>query len=128
MAFLMTGIALDVAQVLRCLVLFCYLGSIDPGGWMASSIASPTTALVFLGSLGLRLILVSGGGGDVGHSLVFVLGGLALGFSVGVLLGFGRRAVALRAPGIDVFNIEERLQFSLCFYITCLLQNFFPAI
>ncbi len=91
MAFLMTGIALDVAQVLWCLVLvlFRYLGSIDSGGWMASSMASPTTALVFLGSLGLRLILVSGGGGVVGLSLVFVLGGLALGLSVGVLLGFG---------------------------------------
>ncbi len=76
MTFLMAGVALDVAQVLRCLVLFRYLSSIDPGGWMAS-IASPTTALVFLGSLGLRLI--SGVGGVVGLSLVFVLGGLVLG-------------------------------------------------
>ncbi len=83
----MIGIALDVAQVLRCLVFFCYLGSIDPGDWMASSMVSPATALVFLGSLGLRLI--SEGGGVVGLSLVFVLGGLALGLSVGVLLGFG---------------------------------------
>ncbi len=65
--------------------------------------ASPTTALVFLGSLGLRLMLISGGRGVVGLSLVFVLGALALGLPVGVLLVFfGRRAVALRAPGIDV--------------------------
>ncbi len=87
MAFLMTGVALDVAQVLWCLVLFRYLGSIDPGGWMASSMTSSATALVFLGSLGLRLI--SGGRGAVGLSLVFVLGGLALGLSIDVLLVFG---------------------------------------
>ncbi len=73
----MTGIALDVAQVLRCLIFFRYFGSIDPGGWMAFSMASLATALVFLGSLGLKLI--SGGGGAVGLSRVFVLGGLALG-------------------------------------------------
>ncbi len=107
MAFLMIGLALDVAHILRCLVIFRYLCSIDPGGWMASMV-SPTTALVFLRSLGLRLI--SGGGGAVGLSLVFVLGGLALGLSVGVLLVFfGRRAMALWASGIDVPNIEGRL-------------------
>ncbi len=89
MVFLMTGVALDVAQVLRCLilVLFRYLDSIDLGSWMASSMASPTTALVFLGSLGLRLI--SGSGGAVGLNLVFVLEGLALGLSIGVLLVLG---------------------------------------
>ncbi len=123
----MAGIALDVAQVLWCLVLFRYLGSIDPGGWMASSMTSPTTALVFLGSLSLRLI--SGGGGAVGLSLVFVLGGLALGLLVGILLVFfDRRAMALWAPGIDVPNIEGRLQVSLCLCITCLLYNFLSAI
>ncbi len=95
---------------------------------MASSMAFPMTALVFLGSLGLRLMLVSGGGGVVGLILVFVLGGLALGLSVGVLLVLGQQAMALRAPGVDVPNIEGRLQVSLCFYITCLLHNFFPAI
>ncbi len=72
-AFLMTGVALDVAQVLRRLVLLCYLGSIDPNGWMAS----PTTTLVFLGGVSLRLI--SGSRGAVGLSLVFVLGGLIWG-------------------------------------------------
>ncbi len=122
----MTGVALDVAQVFRCLVLFRYLGSIYPGGWMASSMASLTTALVFLGGLGLRLI--SGVGGAMGLSLVFVLGGLALGLSVGVLLVLGRQAVALRAPGIDVPNIEGRLQVSLHFCITCLLHNFLATI
>ncbi len=121
----MIGVALDVAQVLRCLVLLRYLGSIDPGGWMASSMTSPMTALVFLGSLGLRLI---SRGGVVGLSLVFVLGGLALGLSVGVFLVLGRRAVALRAPGVDDPNIEGRLQVSLYFYITCFLHNFLPAI
>ncbi len=126
MVFLMTGIALNVAQVFRCLVLFHYLGSIDPGGSMAS-MAFPTTALVFLGSLSLRLI--SGGGGVVGLSFVFVLGGRILGLPVGDLLVlFGRRAVALRAPDIDVPNIEGRLQISLYLYITCLLHNFLPAI
>ncbi len=122
----MAGIVLDVAQVFRCFVFFCYLGSVDPGGWMAS-IASLTTALIFLGSLGLRLI--SGSGGAVGLSLVFVLGGLILGLPVGVLLVFfGRRAVALWAPDIDVPNIEGKLQVSFCLCITCLLYNFLPAI
>ncbi len=62
MAFLMTGVALDVAQVLWCLVFFRYLDSIDSGGWIASSMASPATSLVFFGSLGMRLLLISGGG------------------------------------------------------------------
>ncbi len=85
----MVGVALDVTQILGRLVLFRYLNSIDPSGWMAS----PTTALVFLGGLGLRLI--SGGGGTMGLSLVFVLRGLILGLPVGVLLVFfGRQAMA----------------------------------
>ncbi len=93
MAFLITGIALNVAQILPCLVLICYLDSIDPIGWMAS-MPSPTTALVFLGSLGLRLI--SGDGGAVGLRLVFVLGGLILRLPLGVLLVFfGRQTMAL---------------------------------
>ncbi len=127
-AFLVTGIALDVAQVLWCLVLFRYLYSIDSGSWMASCMASPATVLVLFGSLGLRLLLISGGGGVVGPSLFFVLGGLTLGLSVGVLLVLGRRAVAFRAPGINVPNIKGRLQVSFGLYITCLLYNFLPAI
>ncbi len=123
----MAGIALNVAQVLRCLVFFYYLGSIDLSGWMASSMASPTTALVFLGGRGLRLI--SGGRGVVGLSLVFVFGALALGLLVGVLIvSFGRRAMALWAPCIDVPNVEGRLQVSLCLCIIFLLHNFFLAI
>ncbi len=123
MAFLITGVALDVAQVLRRLIFLCYLGSIDSSGWMAS----PMTALVFLRGLGLRLI--SGGGRAVRLSLVFVLGGLILRLLVGVLFVFlGRRAMALRAPGIDVPNLEGRLQDSLGLYITYLLHNFLPAI
>ncbi len=126
MIILIVREALDVAQVLGRLVLFRYLGSIDPGGWNAS-MASPTTALVFLGSLDLRLISV--GGGVVGFSLVFVLGGFILGLLVGVLLVFfGRRAMALWALGIDVPNVEGGLQVSLCFCITCLLYNFLPTI
>ncbi len=106
-AFLITGIAFDVAQVLWCFVLFRYLGSIDLGGWIAS-MASPTIAHVFLGSPGLRLI--SGGGRAVGLSLVFILGGLILRLPVGVLLVFfGQWAVAFRVPGIDVLNVEGRL-------------------
>ncbi len=126
MAFLMTGIALDIAQVLGRFVFFCYLGSNDPGGWIAS-MASPTTALIFFGSLGLRLI--SGGGGVVRLSLVFVLRGLILGLLVGVLLVFfGRRAMALWVPGINILEVERRLQVSLCLYITCFLHNFLPTI
>ncbi len=101
MTFLLTGVALDVAQVLGRLVFFRYLDSIDLSGWMAS----PTTALVFLGVLGLRLI--SRSGVTVGLSLVFVLGGLILGLPIRVfLVFFGRRAMALWAPDIDVFNVE----------------------
>ncbi len=48
--------------------------------------ASPTTALVFFGSLSLSLI--SGGRGAVGLSLVFILGGLILGLSVSIFLVF----------------------------------------
>ncbi len=48
--------------------------------------ASLTTALVFLGGLGLRLI--SGDRGAVELSLVFVLRGLILGLPVGILLVF----------------------------------------
>ncbi len=92
-----------------------------------ASIASPTTTLVLLGSLSRRLI--SRSGRIVGLSLVFVLGGLILRLQVGVLLVFfGRRAVALWAPGIDVPNVEGRLQVSICLCITCLLNNFLPAI
>ena len=76
--------------------------------------ASSTAALVFFGGLGLRLI--SGSGGAMGLSLVFVLGGLVLGLSISVfLVFFGQRAMALRVSGIDVPNVEERLQVSLCF-------------
>ncbi len=78
----MTGVALDMAQVLGRFVFFRYLGSIDPCGWMTS----PTTALVFFGGLGLRLM--SGSGGAVRLSLVFVFGDLVLGLPVSVLLVF----------------------------------------
>ncbi len=125
-AFLMTSIALKVAQVLRCLALSRYLDSIDPGSWMAS-VASPTTALVYLGSLGLRLI--NGGGRAVRLSLVFVLEGLILELPVGVLLVFfGQRAIAFWAPGIDIPNVEGKLQINLYLHITCFLHNFLPAI
>ncbi len=67
MTLLVTGITLDMAQVLWRLVFLCYLGSIDPSGWMAF----PMTALFFLEGLGLRLL--SRGGGIV-LSLVFIRG------------------------------------------------------
>ncbi len=87
MALLVADVTFDMAQVLWRLVfvLSRYLGSIDPGRWMAS-MASPTTAFVFFGSLGLKLI--SGGGGIVGLSFVFVLGGIIARLSVGVLVVF----------------------------------------
>ncbi len=120
---MMTDVALNMAQVLEHLIFFCYLGSINPGGWMAF----PKTTLVFLGGMGLRLI--SGSGEAVGLSLVFVLGDLILGLPVGVfLVFFGRWVMAFWAPGIDVPNVEGRLQVSLCLYITCLLYHFLPAI
>ncbi len=83
----MTGVALDMAQVFWHLVLLCYLSNIDPDDWMAS-MASLVTALVFLGSLDLRLI--SGGRGAMGLSLVFVLEGLVLGLPIDVLSVFCR--------------------------------------
>ncbi len=80
----MTSVAFDIAQVFWCLVfvLLCYLDGINPSGWMAS-MASPTTTLLLLGSLGLRLISKRGGLG-----LSFVLGGLIAGLLIGVLLVF----------------------------------------
>ncbi len=89
--------------------------------------ASPTTTPVFLGGLGLRL--VSGGRGVVGLSLFFVLEGLILRLPVGVLLVFfRRRAMAFRAPGINVPNVEGSLQVSLCLYITYLFHHFLQAV
>ncbi len=84
MTLLVAGIALDMAQVLGrpVLVLLCYLGGIDPGGWM-TPIASPTTSLVFLEGLGLRLI-----SRRRGLELSLVLGSLIAGLSIGVLLVF----------------------------------------
>ncbi len=76
---LMVGVALDMAEVLRRLVFLCYLSSIDSSSWMAS----PTTALVFFGGLGLRLISKRGGLG-----LSLVLGGLIAGLLIGILLVF----------------------------------------
>ncbi len=88
--------------------------------------ASPKIALVFLGGLGLRLISRRGG---LGLSLVFVLRGLALGLSVGVLLiFFGQRAIAFWAPRVNVPNIEGWLQVNFCFCIICFLHHFFLCI
>ncbi len=85
----MIDIVFNMTQVLWRLVLvfLCYLGGIDPSGWMTfmASMASPTTSLVFLGSLGLRLISKRGGLG-----LSLVLGSLIAGLLVDVLLVFFR--------------------------------------
>ncbi len=67
MAFLMTDVAFDVTQILWRLVFLCYLGGIDPNGWMPFS----STALVFFRGLSLRLI--SKGRGAVGLSLALFL-------------------------------------------------------
>ncbi len=115
-----------MAQVLWHLIFLCYFGSINLGDWMAF-MASLTTALVFLGSLGLRLI--SGGEGAVGLSLVFILGSLVLGLLVSILLVFlCRQAMAFWVFGVDFPNIKGWLQVSLCFYITCFFHHFFPRI
>ncbi len=84
---LVAGVTFDMAQVLWRLVLIFlhYLGSIDLSDWMVSL----TTALIFLGGLGLRLI--SGGRGIVKLSLVFVfIEGLVAELPVGVLFVFLR--------------------------------------
>ncbi len=70
-----------------------------------ASMASPTTALIFFGSLGLRLI--SRSGGAVGLNIVFVLEGLILELLVDILLVFlCQRGMAFRAPGVDFPNIK----------------------
>ncbi len=115
---LVTGVILDMAEVLLRLIFFHYLGSVDLSGWMAS----PTTVFVFLGGLGLKLI---SGGGGIGLSLVFI-GGLIAGLLIGILFVlFCWQAMAFRAPGIDVPNVEGRLQVNLYLYITCLFHHFF---
>ncbi len=89
--------------------------------------AFPMTVFIFLGGLSLRLI--SGDGGAMGLSLVFVLKSLILGLLVDVfLVFFCRQEMAFWVPGIDVQNIEERLQISLCLYMTCLFHHFLPTI
>ncbi len=68
------------------------------------SMASPATAFVFFGGLGLRLISRKGG---LGLSLVFVLEGLIAKLPIGVLLiFFGRQTMTFRVLGVDFPNIE----------------------
>ncbi len=89
-----------------------------------ASMTSLTNALVFHWRLSLSLN--SGGGGVVGLSLSFVLGGLILMLLVDIFLVFFRQqAMVFWAFGIDFANIEEWLQVSLCFCITFLLYHFF---
>ena len=119
--FLLTGIALDMAQVLGLvLVLFCYLSCIDFSSWMTS----PTSmTLVFLGGLGLRLI---SGKRQMGLSLFFILGSLIAVLSIGVVfVFFDRRPISFRVPGVDFPNHGVWLKASLCFYIDNLLHHFF---
>ncbi len=75
-----------MAQILWRLIFdfLCYFDAIDSSGWMGS-IAFLTTSLIFLGSLGLRLISKRGG---LGLRLVF--GSLIARLLVGVLLVFFR--------------------------------------
>ena len=81
MTFLFAGITLDVTQVLGfILVLFCYLGNINPSGWKASLPIS----LMLLGDLALRLI---SGREVMGLSLFFVLvGSIIAVLPIGILL------------------------------------------
>ncbi len=72
MAFLLVGVALDVAQVLGLiLVLLCYFSDVDPSGWMVSSMVF-LLPLIFLRGLGLRLTCISKRG-IMGFSLISVL-------------------------------------------------------
>ncbi len=67
-----------------------------------ASMASLTTAFVFFGSLGLRLISRRGGLG-----LSLVLGRLIAEFPIDVLLVFfGQWAITFWAPEVDFPNIE----------------------
>ncbi len=102
MTLLMTCVTFNMAQVFwrLVLILLCYLRSIDSSGWMAFS----TTALVFLGGLGLRLISRRGG---LRLSLVFILGSFIARLPIDILLiFFSRRAMIFWAPGINFLNIE----------------------
>ncbi len=69
------------------------------------SMASLTTAFVFLRSLGLKLISESRGAVEL--IFIFVLGGLILGLPVGVLFVFlCRWAIAFQALEVNFFNIK----------------------
>ncbi len=101
----MAGVTFDIAQILWhfVLILLCYFGSIDPSGWIASS----TTALIFFGSLGLRLISRKRG---LGLSLIFILGGFIAGLSIGDLFVFlCRQAITFWVPEINFPNVERWL-------------------
>ena len=81
MTFLFAGIRLNVAQVFDLvLVLFCYLGGIEPSGWKAFS-----SILTLLGGLGLRLI---SGKKGMGFNFIFVLRCLIAVLLIGVFLVF----------------------------------------
>ncbi len=82
--------------------------------------------LVFLGGLDLSLI---NGKGDLGLSLIFVLGGLFVGLPIGILLVFlGRRTMTFGIPRVNFPNIKGWLQVSFYFYIIGLLNHFFLCI
>ncbi len=120
--FLLAGIAPDVAQVLSFIFVFlCYLDSIDPSGWMASSTTFMT--LIFLGSLALRLISRRK---IMGLSLIFVIiRNLIPVLLIGiVLVFFDRRPIVSRAPKVDLLSLGGWLEAGLYFYIDGLLYYF----
>ena len=124
MTFLLIGVTLDMAQVLGLVfVLFYYLSCIDPSGW----ITSPTSmTLVFLGSLGFRLISRRQW---MGLSLFFILGSLIAVLPIGVVLVFlDQRLMSFGVSRVDFSNHGVWLEAGFYFYINSLLYHFFSRI
>ena len=120
MTVLFISIVFDVTQVFSfVLIFFCYLGGINPSGWIAST----TTAFIFLGSLGLRLISKKG---IVRLILIFVLvrSFIAMLPKGVVLVFFCKRPIVFWVPEIDLLSPEKWLQAGFYFYIDSFLYYF----
>ncbi len=122
-AFLLTSVALNVAQVLG-FILFCYLGGINLNGWIALSPIS----LILLGDLSQRLIISRRR--IVGLSLVFVfVQDLIPVLSIGIIFIFlNWWLITPWAPGVDLTSPRGWLKASFCFCIDNLFYHFIPRI
>ncbi len=113
-----------MAQILNLVLIFlCYLGDIDPSGWIIFS----TATLVFFGGLGLKLISERG---IMGLSFIFVLvGSLIAMLPISVILVFlDRQLIFFQVPGIDLLSPGGWLQVGFCFYINSFLYHLVPRI